>query len=43
MKSGENLARLSINVSHDFAFGNNTTALPMRFMSIAAAAKCEKT
>ena len=41
MKSAGNLARLSINVSHDLAFGNNTTALPMRFIEHLFAGKAK--
>jgi len=33
MKSGENFFRLPINVSQDFALGNNTTASPTRWIS----------
>jgi hypothetical protein len=39
MKSAGNLARLSINVSHDLAFGNKTTALPTRLMNTSLPGK----
>jgi len=39
MKSAGNLARLSIKVSHDLAFGNKTTALPMRLMNTSLPGK----
>src|SRR6185437_5287740 len=39
MKSPGNLSKLSSSVSHDFAFGSSTTALPILLMRTSSPAK----